>query len=82
MSAPVQQSSFAAASERVRSTVASIESMSSTRMVAMQAAVSLPAPAPVPQLGYAGGNDARGQLRYLHRRVSGAANNHSREMVR
>ena len=82
VSAPVQQGSFAAASERVRSTVASIESMSSTRMVTMQAAASLPAPAPVPQLSYAGGNDARGQLRYLHHRVSGAGNNHSREMVR
>ena len=81
-SAPVQQGSFAAASERVRSTVSSIENMSSSRLVSMQAAASLPAPAPVPQLGFAGGNDARGQLRYLHHRVSGASNNHSREMVR
>jgi type IV secretion system protein VirB6 len=69
------------ASDRVRSTVASLENTSSHR-VSMLSQAALPAPAPVPQLSFAGANDARGQLRYLHHRVAGATNNHPREMIR
>ena len=69
------------ASDRVRSTVASLESTSSHRLSVLSQA-SLPAPAPVPQLSFASANDARGQLRYLHHRVAGAATSHPREMVR
>lgn len=69
------------ASDRVRSTVASLENTSSHRVSVLSQA-ALPAPAPVPQLSFAGANDARGQLRYLHHRVAGAANNHPREMIR
>jgi hypothetical protein len=69
------------ASDRVRSTVASLENTSSHRVSVLSQA-SLPAPAPVPQLSFAGANDARGQLRHLHHRVAGAATFHPREMVR
>ena len=72
----------AVASDRVRSTVASLENMTSTHRLSVQSAVPLPAPAPVPQLSFAGPNDARGQLRYLHHRVAGVPNNVSREMYR
>jgi type IV secretion system protein VirB6 len=68
-------------SERVRSTVASLETTSSHRISVLSQA-ALPAPTPVPQLSFAGANDARGQLRYLHHRVAGATNNHPREMIR
>jgi type IV secretion system protein VirB6 len=72
----------AVASDRVRSTVASIEAMSSTRHIAVQSALqpSLAAPQPVPAL--AGPSDARSQMRYLHHRVAGVSNNVSREMLR
>jgi hypothetical protein len=70
------------ASDRVRSTVASLETMSSSHRVSVLSQASLPAPAPMPQLSFAGGNGAREQLRYLHHRVAGAAGSQSREMVR
>jgi type IV secretion system protein VirB6 len=72
----------AVASDRVRSTVASLETMSSTHRVATSLAMQPALPAPAPQLALAGPNDARGQLRYLHHRVAGASNNVSREMLR
>lgn len=68
-------------SDRVRSTVASIEAMSSaSRLPApAMARLAMPAPAPVPSLPAP--SDARDQLRYLHHRVAGASNtNNSREM--
>jgi len=69
-------------SDRVRSTVASIEAMSSaSRLPApAMARLAMPAPAPVPSLPAP--NDARDQLRYLHHRVAGASTNNSREMLR
>ena len=70
-------------SDRVRSTVASLEMMTSTQRLTGPAAMPLAMPAPVPQLGLPGPNDARGQMRYLHHRVAGAStNNVSREMLR
>ena len=80
--APTQQAAAAIASERVRSTVASLETISSTQRLALHSAASLPTSAPMPQLGFAGPADARGQLRFLHHRVAAVANNPSREMVR
>jgi type IV secretion system protein VirB6 len=83
--APAASASAAPAalgSDRVRSTVASIETISSTQRLALHSAASLPAPAPMPQLGFAGAADARGQLRFLHHRVAAVASNPSREMVR
>src|SRR5207237_1264921 len=69
-------------SDRVRSTVASIEAMSSaSRLPApVMARLAMPAPAPVPSLPAP--NDARDQPRYLHHRVAGASTNNSREMLR
>ena len=78
---PAAAVSSAVTSDRVRSTVASLETTSSHRVSVLSQA-SLPAPAPVPQLSFAGANDARGQMRYLHHRVAAAASNHSREMLR
>jgi type IV secretion system protein VirB6 len=72
----------AISSDRVRSTVASLETMSaSSRLSAPTAArLAIPAPAPVPSL--AAPTDARNQLRYLHYRVAGVSNNVSKEMLR
>ena len=84
MPAPVAAAQPAlAASDRVRSTVASLETMSSTHRISGPVAAQLAMTAPVPQLSLAGPADARGQLRYLHHRVAGASNNTiSRKMVR
>ena len=68
-------------SDRVRSTVASIEALaSSPRLPApAMARLAMPAPPPVPSLPAP--SDARDQLRYLHHRVAGASDtNNSREM--
>ena len=70
------------ASDRVRSTVASLETMSSSHRIAVQSAVQPAIPAPVPQLALAGSNDARDRLRVLHHRVAGVSNTVSREMLR
>src|SRR5205085_12422548 len=72
-------SSSAMTSDRVRSSVASIEAAAmSSRLPAPALAriAALPAAAPVPALP--GPSDARGQMRYLHHRVAGAPNNVSR----
>lgn len=70
------------ASDRVRSTVASLETMAATHRIAAPMVAPVAMPAPVPQLSFAGASDARGQLRYLHHRVGGAPHNVSREFVR
>jgi len=74
--------SAAIASDRVRSTVASLEVMTSTQRLPMPSAApfAIPTAAPVPAL--LGPSDARDQLRYLHHRVSGVPNHASREIVR
>jgi type IV secretion system protein VirB6 len=82
---PAPQSAVAAAaiaSDRVRSTVASLESMTSSHRLSAPAVARLapPPPAAVPALP--GPNDARGQMRYLHHRVAGVSNTVSREMLR
>jgi len=75
-------SSAAVASDRVRSTVASLEAVSTRQQVAMSPALRPALAAPSPQLALAGPTDARGQLRYLHHRVAGASTPHSRDMLR
>ena len=74
--------SAAIASDRVRSTVASLEVMTSSQRLPMPSAapLAIPTAAQVPAL--LGPSDARDQLRYLHHRVSGAPNHASREIVR
>jgi type IV secretion system protein VirB6 len=69
-------------SDRVRSTVASLETMSTSYRLPAPAVAALAAPAPAPQLAVAGPVDARGQLRYLHHRVAGASTPVSKEMLR
>jgi type IV secretion system protein VirB6 len=80
--APVPAVAALVGSDRVRSTVASLETMSSSHRLALQSAAPLVIPAPAAQLALAGPKDARGQLRYLHHRVAGVSNTHSREMLR
>lgn len=72
----------AISSDRVRSTVASLETaVASHRLPPPTAArLAIPAPAPVPAL--AGPTDARTQLRYLHHRVGRVSDNVSKEMLR
>jgi type IV secretion system protein VirB6 len=69
-------------SDRVRSTVASLETTSSTHRLL----ISNPAPAavaaPSQRLALTGPNDVGSQLRYLHHRVAGVASTQSREMLR
>ena len=69
-------------SDRVRSTVASLEMMTSSQRLSAPsvAALAMPAPAPVPALAAPAG--AQAQLRYLHHRVAGVPNHASREIVR
>ena len=71
----------AIASDRVRSTVASIETMSTTHRIGSAAfQPALPAPA---QLAAAAPEGARNQLRYRHHRVAGGSpNNVSRDLLR
>lgn len=85
LAAPAPAAAVAAtaiSSDRVRSTVASLEAMASSHRLPApaMARLAMPAPAPVPAL--AAPNDARGQLRYLHHRVAGASTKDSREMLR
>jgi len=71
------------ASDRVRSTVASLETMSSSHRLPPPAAARLAIPAPAAVPAIAGPTDAKSQLRYLHHRVAGAPNNNvSRETLR
>ena len=71
----------AVSSDRVRSTVASLETSSNRLPAPAIARLAMPpAPAPVPAL--AGPTDVQSQLRYLHHRIAGAPNNVSKEMVR
>src|SRR5438067_6541585 len=71
----------AVASERVRSTVASLENASSTHRLLTSSPALTAIAGPAPQLALAGPSDARNQLRYLHHRVAGVVTPHSREML-
>jgi hypothetical protein len=72
----------AIASERVRSTVASLETSTSSHRLLTSTPALTATSAPVPQLALAGPSSARNQLRYLHHRVAGASSTQSREMFR
>jgi hypothetical protein len=76
------QAATVVSSDRVRSTVASIETAALSHRMATPATPRLAMPAPVSPLSLQGPSDARGQLRYLHHRVSGVPTNVSREMLR
>lgn len=69
-------------SDRVRSAVTSLESMSSTHRVLTSSPALAAVAAPAQRLALAGPADARDQLRYLHHRVAGVASTQSREMIR
>jgi len=79
-----QSSALAAAtaSDRVRSTVASLETSSSTQRLLTSGPALAAVAGSAPRLALAGPNDARGQMRYLHHRVAGVASTQSREMLR
>jgi len=74
-------SAAAIGSDRVRSTVASLETMSSTHRVLTSSPALAAIAAPSAPLALAGPG-ARSQLRYLHHRVAGVASTQSREMLR
>jgi type IV secretion system protein VirB6 len=80
--APSAAAATAVASERVRSTVASLENSSSSHRLLTSGAALVAIAAPAPRPALAGPSDARNQLRYLHHRVAGAATPQSREMFR
>ena len=69
-------------SDRVRSAVTSLETMSSTHRVLTSSPALAAVAAPAQRLALAGPTDARDQLRYLHHRVAGVASTQSREMIR
>ena len=82
---PLVQATAAAAaisSDRVRSTVASLETSTSTHRLLTSSPALASVAAPSARLALAGPNDARGQMRYLHHRVAGVASTQSREMLR
>jgi type IV secretion system protein VirB6 len=69
-------------SDRVRSAVTSLETMSSTHRVLTSSPAFTAVAGPAQRLALAGPNDVRSQLRYLHHRVAGVSNTTSREMLR
>jgi type IV secretion system protein VirB6 len=81
-SVPATAAASAVASDRVRSTVASLETMASTHRLPVPAMARLATPAPAPVPALAAPHDARGQLRHLHHRLAGASTKDSREMLR
>ena len=73
----------AISSDRVRSTVASIETTASSHRLSAPSAARLAMPAAASPAALPAPQGARDQLRYLHHRVDGASNNNdSREMLR
>lgn len=84
MAAPAAAGALAPAiaSDRVRSTVASIETMSTSHRIGTSAALQPALPAPASHAAVAP-EGARNQLRYLHHRVAGGSpNNVSRDLLR
>jgi len=79
---PTSAAVAAMGSDRVRSAVTSLETMSSTHRVLTSTPALAAVAAPAQRLALAGPTDARNQLRYLHHRVAGVASTQSREMVR
>ena len=69
-------------SDRVRSAVTSLETMSSTHRILTSSPALAAVAGPAQRLALAGPNDVRSQLRYLHHRVAGVSHTTSREMLR
>jgi len=80
--APAPAAAAMISSDRVRSTVASLETSTSTHRLLTGGAALASVAAPSSRLALAGPDDARGQMRYLHHRVAGVASTQSREMLR
>ena len=78
---PTPATVAAMGSDRVRSAVTSLETMSSTHRVLTSSPALVAVAAPTQRLALTGPTDARNQLRYLHHRVAGVASTQSREMV-
>jgi type IV secretion system protein VirB6 len=79
---PAPAAAATISSDRVRSTVASLETSTATHRLLTSSPALAPIAAPSSRLALAGPNDARGQMRYLHHRVAGVASTQSREMLR
>ena len=79
---PTPATVAAMGSDRVRSAVTSLETMSSTYRVLTSSPALVAVAAPTQRLALTGPTDARNQLRYLHHRVAGVASTQSGEMVR
>lgn len=85
MTAPAMPTAAAPAmaSDRVRTTVASLETTSTSHRISTTAALQSALPAPASSGSSNGSQDVRSQLRYLHHRVAGASNNNvTRDMLR
>jgi type IV secretion system protein VirB6 len=80
--APASAASAVLASDRVRSTVASLETVSASHRLPAPAVAALAASAPAAQLALGAPANVHNQLRYLHHRVAGASNPVSKEMLR
>jgi len=80
--APAGAAGSGISSDRVRSAVTSLETMSSTHRVLTSSPALAAVAGPAQRLALAGPSDVRSQLRYLHHRVGGVANSTSREMLR
>jgi len=68
-------------SDRVRSTVASLETNSSSHRLLTSGPALAAVAAPMPRPALPAPNDVRNQMRYLHHRVAGVASTQSREML-
>jgi type IV secretion system protein VirB6 len=79
---PAPAAAATISSDRVRSTVASLETSTATHRLLTSSPALASFAAPSSRLALAGPNDARGQMRYLHHRVAGVASTQSREMLR
>jgi type IV secretion system protein VirB6 len=82
MLTPAPAAAAVVASDRVRSTVASLETNTSTHRLLTSSPAFAAVGAASSRLALPGPNDARDQLRYLHHRVAGVASTQSREMLR
>ena len=80
--APAGAAASGISSDRVRSAVTSLETMSSTHRILTSSPALAAVAGPAQRLALAGPNDVRSQLRYLHHRVAGVSNTTSREMLR
>jgi type IV secretion system protein VirB6 len=79
--APAAAHAHAIASDRVRNTVASLETMTTSHRLTTASALHALA-APANAVATVGPQGARSQMRYLHHRVAGVSNKNERDMLR